>query len=125
MAEFEVTSQAEAKAHIAKIRHDKGLLDGKPSGPNVSDLENALTTLSDQLYQSSIHFLLEIIQNTDDNAYADGVHLSLQFTYYKKVALRIDCNEIGFSPRNVEALCRVGQSTKKGEAKVNGYVGEK
>ncbi|KAL2075234.1 hypothetical protein VTL71DRAFT_177 [Oculimacula yallundae] len=124
MADINVTSQAEAKAHIAKIRHDKGLWDGKPSGPNVSDLENALTTLSDQLYQSSTHFLLEIIQNADDNTYADGVHPSLHFTY-KKGGLRIDCNEVGFSPRNVEALCRVGQGTKKGEAKAKGYVGEK
>ncbi|KAI9054809.1 hypothetical protein LZ554_001954 [Drepanopeziza brunnea f. sp. 'monogermtubi'] len=122
MADLKVNSVADAKAHISQIRHDKGLLDGKPGGPNISDLENALTTLSEQLYQSSTHFLLEIIQNADDNQYSAAVP-SLEFTY-KKGGLRVDCNEIGFSPRNVEAICRVGQSTKKG-MKAEGYVGEK
>ena len=37
----------------------------------------------------------------------------------------MDCNEVGFSPRNVEALCRVGQSTKKGGENATRYVGEK
>lgn len=41
---MEVNSPADAKAHIAKIRHDKGLSEGGPSSHNVSDLENALTT---------------------------------------------------------------------------------
>jgi hypothetical protein len=40
----EAPSRSDAEAHIAKIRQDKGLLDGSSSGPNVSDLENALTT---------------------------------------------------------------------------------
>jgi hypothetical protein len=37
----------------------------------------------------------------------------------------VDCNEVGFSPGNVEALCRVGQSTKKGGDNATRYVGEK
>lgn len=48
----------------------------------------------------------------------------MEFTY-SKGCLRVDCNEIGFSPRNVEALCRVGQSTKKGGKDASKYVGEK
>jgi hypothetical protein len=39
-----MATREEAKAHIAKIRHDKGLSESSPSGHNVSDLENALTT---------------------------------------------------------------------------------
>ncbi|KAF8849225.1 hypothetical protein BDZ45DRAFT_240473 [Acephala macrosclerotiorum] len=125
--EVKFTSRAEAEAHIAKIRHDKGLLEGSPSGPNVSDLENALTTLSEQLYQSSTHFLLELIQNADDNTYDPKLQPSVHFTYANG-NLRLDCNEVGFSPRNVEALCRVGQSTKKGFKggdPSTRYVGEK
>jgi hypothetical protein len=38
------TSHLDAEAHIAKIRHDKGLIEGSPAGHNVADLENALTT---------------------------------------------------------------------------------
>ncbi|CZS90250.1 uncharacterized protein RAG0_01389 [Rhynchosporium agropyri] len=102
MADVEVTSQAEAKAHIAKIRHDKGLLDGKPSGPNVSDLEHALTTLSDQLYQSSTHFLLEIIQNADDNAYTDEFTEVFSLHIIRRASLRGTsrrCVELGRVPR--------------------------
>jgi hypothetical protein len=38
------TPRSEAEAHITQLRHDKGLIEGSPSGHNVSDLENALTT---------------------------------------------------------------------------------
>lgn len=48
----------------------------------------------------------------------------MHFTY-SNGCLRVDCNEVGFSPRNVEALCRVGQSTKKGGDNATRYVGEK
>jgi hypothetical protein len=49
---------------------------------------------------------------------------SVHFTY-SNASLRVDCNEVGFSPRNVEALCRVGQSTKKGGDNATQYVGGK
>jgi hypothetical protein len=39
--------------------------------------------------------------------------------------LRIDCNEIGFTKRNTEAICRIGRSTKAGLDKAAGYIGEK
>jgi hypothetical protein len=81
-------------------------------------------SLSEQLYQSSTHFLLELIQNADDNTYDSDVQPSVHFSY-SNGCLRVDCNEVGFSSRNVEALCRVGQSTKKGADKAKGYVGEK
>jgi hypothetical protein len=81
-------------------------------------------SLSEQLYQSSTHFLLELIQNADDNSYDPKVQPSVHFTYSNS-CLRVDCNEVGFSPRNVEALCRVGQSTKKGGDNATRYVGEK
>lgn len=80
--------------------------------------------LSEQLYQSSTHFLLELIQNADDNEYAVDVQPSLNFTYTRG-HLRVDCNEVGFTPHNVESLCRVGQSTKKQGKTTTGYVGEK
>jgi hypothetical protein len=48
----------------------------------------------------------------------------VHFTYSND-SLRVDCNDVGFSPRKVEALCRVGQSTKKGGDNATRYVGEK
>ena len=34
-------------------------------------------------------------------------------------------NEVGFSRANVESLCSVGLSTKKGKRDTHGYIGEK
>jgi hypothetical protein len=37
----------------------------------------------------------------------------------------VDCNETGFAPGNVEAICKVGSSTKAGVGNATRYVGEK
>lgn len=79
--------------------------------------------LSKDLYQTPTHFLLELIQNADDNYYtADVPTLSIS---YSKNQLRVDCNERGFTRKNVEAICRICQSTKSGRSKSSGFVGEK
>jgi hypothetical protein len=79
--------------------------------------------LSEQLYQKSTHFLLELIQNADDNAYASS-EPTLNITYSHRT-LRLDCNEIGFGKNNVEAICKIGRSTKAGLGAVTRYIGEK
>jgi hypothetical protein len=79
--------------------------------------------LSSQLYEKSTHFLLELVQNADDNTYTCE-HPTLSFTYHPG-SLRIDCNEVGFTPENVEAICAVNQSTKTGQTSYGEYIGEK
>jgi len=90
---------------------------------------NIYHRLSDQLYKKPTHFLLELIQNADDNTFTCdtptismtlGVDDDLDIFY-----LRIDCNEIGLNRANVEALCRIGASTKKNRERSEGYIGEK
>ena len=44
---------------------------------------------------------------------------------YTGSTLRIDCNEIGFSKKNVEAICKIGSSTKTGLGNETRYIGEK
>jgi len=44
---------------------------------------------------------------------------------YNNRTLRIDCNEIGFSKKNVAALCKIGQSSKSGLDNSRRYIGEK
>jgi hypothetical protein len=44
---------------------------------------------------------------------------------YTGPTLRIDCNEIGFSKKNVEAICKIGRSTKAGLGNETRYIGEK
>jgi hypothetical protein len=80
-------------------------------------------SLSHDLYQTSTHFLLELIQNADDNSYtAETPTLSISYSSRK---VRIDCNERGFAKQNVEAICRICKSTKSGRSKSAGFVGEK
>lgn len=79
--------------------------------------------LSNDLYQTPTHFLLELIQNADDNSYtAEVPTLSI---WYSKGLIRVDCNERGFTRKNVDAICRICQSTKSGRSKSAGFVGEK
>ncbi len=113
----------EAKDHVKLIRRSKGLdlPTDQENDANVGDLERALDVLSDQLYSQPTHFLLEFIQNADDNSY-DHLRPTISFTSADG-DLRVDCNEIGFAPANVEAICRIGRSTKKDRSK--GFIGEK
>ncbi|EEU43645.1 uncharacterized protein NECHADRAFT_82646 [Fusarium vanettenii 77-13-4] len=97
----------------------------KHNSPVGRLLENALEacSLSRELYEKQTHFLLELIQNAEDNTY-DDVTPSLSFTY-KRGSLRVDCNETGFTERNVRAICKIGESTKAGLGQSARYVGEK
>ena len=114
---------AECEEHIHRIRFEKGL-DGH-SNSVVEDLEASLDILSDQLYTESTHFMLELIQNADDNTYAEGVVPEIAFCYRSDGLFFIGCNEVGFSRKNVEAICRISQSTKKAQRGSDGYIGEK
>lgn len=78
------------------------------------------------MYHQSTHFLLELIQNADDNSYntSSGITPTLDISLYDDY-LRVDCNETGFAPRHVEAICKVGSSTKTGAGNSTRYVGEK
>jgi hypothetical protein len=84
---------------------------------------NALRRLSDQLYNKSTHFLLELLQNADDNTFNCKTPI-VNFTY-RPGSLRVDCNEVGFSEQNVRALCTIGESTKAGVNRSTRYIGEK
>ncbi|RSL57984.1 hypothetical protein CEP53_006272, partial [Fusarium sp. AF-6] len=75
------------------------------------------------IYANSTHFLLELLQNADDNTY-DGVCPTLRFTY-KPGNPRIDCNEVGFTAENVEAICAISQSTKSRKTGHGEFIGEK
>jgi hypothetical protein len=119
-----MASIEEAKELIQQIRREL-TVDG-PAGeprPLLAILERALAPYSDQLYKNSTHFLQELIQNADDNSYTSK-NPTLNFTY-SKGRLRVDCNEVGFSPGNVRAICDVGNSTKSGIGHSTRYIGEK
>lgn len=86
----------------------------------LKSISRFLHRLSDELYSKSTHFLLEFIQNADDNSYKWGVTPSLRLKL-EDGRITIQCNELGFTEANVKAICRIGASTKKGK---QGYIGK-
>lgn len=72
------------------------------------------------------------MQNAEDNVYPEGVEPSLEFLITSRdltatgapATLLIFNNEKGFSRKNMESICNVGDSTKAGNRKC-GYIGEK
>ncbi|KAF6137957.1 hypothetical protein GIB67_041830 [Kingdonia uniflora] len=122
---------ATPKEHIEELRRSKFSIGGKPN-LLTEDLHQAVKNLSAELYAKDVHFLMEIIQNAEDNEYEEGVNPSLEFIVTSEditdtgapATLLIFNNEKGFSRKNVESICSVGRSTKKGQRK-RGYIGEK
>ena len=87
--------------------------------------QNALRIISAQLYSKPTHFLLELLQNADDNAYAADTTPKLSVVYRDDGFLWFGCNERGFSEANLRALCTVDESTKKVQGTSKEYTGEK
>jgi hypothetical protein len=71
------------------------------------------------MYSKSTHFLLEFIQNADDNEYAADETPTLTLRFEGR-HIHIKCNEVGFNEANVRAICKIGVSTKKD---CSGYIG--
>lgn len=115
---------------IERIRTHSFLLDLDSESEMVKEgafnlqeqLNNALHLLSQDLYSKKSHFVLELIQNADDNHYKTGVtpHLTFQVTPERLVVVN---NEVGFTEPNIKAICSVGKSSKSEEK--TGYIGEK
>lgn len=71
-------------------------------------------------------------QNAEDNEYKKGVEPTLEFVLTKKditgsgapATLLVFNNEVGFSRSNIDSICSVGRSTKKGKRRL-GFIGEK
>jgi len=83
-------------------------------------LARAIKQLSVDLYSKEIHFVMELIQNADDNEYTVKEPF-IRFIIEQDKIL-VQNNENGFSEKHVQALCDVANSTK---TKKMGYIGEK
>ena len=86
-------------------------------GKQNARLGRALHRLSLDLYSRDTHFVLELVQNADDNAYAAAAVPTLSFVIDDGGIVCLN-NEEGFTEQNVRALCDVGHSTK---AETSGY----
>uniref|UniRef100_A0ACD5TJM5 Uncharacterized protein n=1 Tax=Avena sativa TaxID=4498 RepID=A0ACD5TJM5_AVESA len=123
---------AAAWEHVEKIRRERYYIGHGEQNPLAEDMHQAVNYLSQELYSKDVHFLMELVQNAEDNEYPGGVAPSLEFLVTSNditgsgasSTLLIFNNERGFSPSNIESICRVGKSTKKG-SRDKGYIGEK
>ncbi|KAL1632852.1 hypothetical protein SLS56_003342 [Neofusicoccum ribis] len=117
------TSIEHAREHISRIRRSRGLDVDSGENMNAEDLHAALEMLSEQLYQKPTRFIMELIQNADDNHYGSQTpELSLTLSGRH---LHIACNETGFTEGNINAISRIHKSTKTNDKSGEGYVGEK
>ncbi|WP_455279020.1 sacsin N-terminal ATP-binding-like domain-containing protein [Cupriavidus necator] len=115
---------------IERIRTHRYLLDIDNESEMVREgarslqtkLNRTLSLLSEELYSKKSHFVLELIQNADDNEYSADVVPQLTFNVAPARFIVVN-NEVGFSEENVEKICSVGDSSKK--EKRFGYIGEK
>lgn len=79
-----------------------------------------LHRLSSELYSKDTHFVLELVQNADDNRYTETLPSIAFFVNVERI--EVLNNEVGFEERNIRALCDVGKSTK-GKQRY-GYIGK-
>lgn len=99
---------SEAEAHVRRIAER---LQARMEDPDIRKVYEASLTVISDLYERESRFLMELIQNADDNVYStDSPTLNLTF---QDGCVQIDSNEAGFTSANVEAICSIGQSTKR------------
>ncbi|KAF5820234.1 putative histidine kinase/HSP90-like ATPase superfamily [Helianthus annuus] len=122
-------NEEESTNIIERIRREEFGLDPDISAKEDSILKKqharlgrALHCLSQELYSQDSHFLLELVQNADDNVYPCDVEPTLTFILQEGGVVVLN-NEQGFSVENIKALCDVGNSTKKEPSA--GYIGKK
>ncbi|GBG70287.1 hypothetical protein CBR_g6414 [Chara braunii] len=125
--EYEKGAIEKARGLIEMIRVEEFGMDCEMGKTELAKRQNArigraLKRLSNDLYSKDSHFVLELVQNADDNLYDNGVCPSLYFVLASDRIIVLN-NEKGFTERNMRALCDVGNSTKANKG--TGFIGEK
>lgn len=114
--------------HVNSIRRRYGIgVELNEQSQAVTDslkgvIGRSLESLSHELYNKEMHFVLELIQNADDNVYSEVVEPTLVFLIENN-KITLFNNENGFLEANVNAICDVKASTKGKHQK--GYIGRK
>jgi hypothetical protein len=117
----EINYSLPPREFIAAVRESYNINDSRAERSN-RQLNKALEILSVELYSDDTHFLLELIQNADDNKYGVDVVPRLLFEL-KPDRLVVVNNENGFSAKDVDSLCSLGDSTKAGDRTKTGEKG--
>ncbi|KAI1421444.1 hypothetical protein F5Y12DRAFT_767727 [Xylaria sp. FL1777] len=137
------SSQTSARELVRKITKDHGFVSPdrleqlETFNPELRhEIEEALLTkdkmigssvltLATNLYTSKARFIFELLQNADDNTYSRALESGdipyLSFRVHPSCIV-VECNEDGFTDKNLAAICSIGKSSKVG---AQGYIGEK
>ncbi|KAF1822941.1 uncharacterized protein K489DRAFT_319943 [Dissoconium aciculare CBS 342.82] len=135
-----MANKDQAKAIIEQIAEERGYLDEAFMATLDPDkrprIERALyhsarlasvsiTALAKNLYSSDARFVFELLQNADDNKFtratARGEAPFVSF-HCRDDRVVIECNEDGFTKKDINAISSVGESSKSG---LHGYIGAK
>eukprot|EP01031_Cornospumella_fuschlensis_P025502 gene25502-30787_t len=116
----------ERKAYVQQLlqrefRYDEHMQKPTMQSPESLKLKKTLELLAADLYKSDVHFVMELLQNADDNTYDGHTTPTIKFVLDQAYLLVLN-NEIGFQEDNIGAVCNVGGSTKKGK---KGNIGQK
>jgi hypothetical protein len=103
----------EARRFVGQVRREK-------LNKDSPDLRAALKLLAEEINTKETHFILELLQNAEDNEYCGSqpeLALRIEAAYPTRIPSSDGClvvlnNEVGFQPENVRSLSSVGQSTK-------------
>jgi len=115
---------------LRSIRRDRGYDVSIPTAQMQTtlatlykSLDSALQKLSEDIYSSSSRFILELIQNADDNHYLpeQSPSFALELNPSERFVYSYN-NEMGFTEANVRSICQIGDSTKVDAAR---YIGRK
>jgi hypothetical protein len=90
----------------------------------VSKFVEQIRLVADEQYTDVDHFILELLQNADDNEYAQNVTPHVAITLDRN-RLVVDNNERGFTPENVYAITYAAASTKLRAKSASTFIGEK
>lgn len=124
----EVNSATDGRAFIdlvKKLRLSIAETD-KLHGDNYPKLlESLLAVGEDGLYNDSLRFIFELIQNVDDCEYPDDKDCALDIFFdFNNDLIRLSYNEVGFSPFNVFAITGIAEKAKNVSDKKK-EIGEK
>nr|CAB3489867.1 unnamed protein product [Digitaria exilis] len=72
------------REHVERIRRERYFIGRGEQNPLAEDMHHAVNYLSQELYSKDVHFLMELVQNAEDNEYPSGVAPSLEFLITSK-----------------------------------------
>lgn len=129
--ESSIISLTDQYEHVKSIRESYGIgIELNEQTMSVTKslkgvIGRSLESLSNELYNKDMHFVLELIQNADDNTYEASTTQTIEPTLVfliEPTRITLFNNEIGFSSNNIKAICDVKASTK---LNTKGYIGRK